>query len=93
VALMDKIGIVELFDEFFTFLVNDKILNPVIYQDSLLVVSLVTQGGGITRSRHLRNHMHLVKEAVDLNHLVIRHCNTKSMTADGFTKPLEGIEF
>jgi hypothetical protein len=37
--------------------------------------------------------MHLVKEAVDLNHLVIRHCNTKSMTADGFTKPLEGIEF
>ncbi len=93
VALMDNIGIIELFDEFITFLVNDKIPTPVIYQDSSSVVSLVTQGGGITRTRHLRNLMHLAKEAVDLNRLVIRHCNAKSMIADGFMKPLEGAEF
>jgi hypothetical protein len=42
VALMDNIGIVELFDEFITFLVNDKIPTPVIHQDSSSVVSLVT---------------------------------------------------
>jgi hypothetical protein len=54
VALTDNIGIIELFDKFITFLVNDKIPTPVIYQDSSSVVSLVTQGGGITRTRHLR---------------------------------------
>ncbi len=93
VTLTDNIGLVELFDEFITFLVNDKIPTPVIYQDNSSIVSLVTKGGGITRTRHLRNRMHLAKEAVDLNHLVIRHCNATSMIADGFTKPLEGMEF
>jgi hypothetical protein len=93
VALTDNIGIIELFDKFITFLVNDKIPTPVIYQDSSSVVSLVTLGGGITRTRHLRNRMHLAKESVDLHCLVIRHCNAKSMIADGFTKPLEGAEF
>jgi hypothetical protein len=37
--------------------------------------------------------MHLVKEAVDEQRLDIRHCNTKNMIADGFTKPLEGVDF
>jgi hypothetical protein len=93
VALMDNIGLVELFDEFISFLFNDKIPTPVIYQDHSSVVSLVTQEGGIMRTRHIRNCMHLAKEAVDLIRLVIRHCNANSMIADGFTKPLEGIEF
>jgi hypothetical protein len=93
VALTDNIGMIELFDEFITFLVNDKIPTPVIFQDSSSVVSLVTQGGGITRTRHLRNRMHLAKEAVDLDRLLIKHCNAKSMIADGFTKSLEGTDF
>jgi hypothetical protein len=93
VALMDNIGLMELFEELVTFLVNDKIATPVIYQDSSLVVSLVTLGGGVTRTKHLRNRMHLAKEAVDLKRLIIKHCRAELMIADGLTKPLEGIDF
>jgi hypothetical protein len=93
VALTDNIGLVELFEEFVTFLVNEKIATPIIYQDSSSVVSLVTLGGGVTRTKHLRNRMHLAKEAVDLKRLIIKHCRVELMIADGLTKPLEGIEF
>ncbi len=37
--------------------------------------------------------MHLVKEAVNEQRLDVRHCGTKEMTADGFSKPLEGSDF
>jgi hypothetical protein len=37
--------------------------------------------------------MHLVKEAVDEQQLDVHHCGTKEMTADGFSKPLEGSDF
>jgi len=43
VALTDNIGLVELFEELITFLVNDKIVTPIIYQDSSSVVSLVVE--------------------------------------------------
>jgi hypothetical protein len=46
---MDNIGLMELFDEFITFLINDNVLTPVIYQASSLAVSLVTQGGELLR--------------------------------------------
>ncbi len=93
VALSDNIGLVELFHEFITFLVSDKVSTPVIYQDSTSVITLVTQGGGVTRARHLRNRMHLVKEAVDEQRHNVRHCKMTEMIADGLTKPLEGAEF
>jgi hypothetical protein len=90
VALTDYIGLVEFFEEFTTFLVNDKIPTPIILQDSTSVVTLVTQGGGVTRTGHLRNCMHLAKIAVDEDHLIIKHCKVNLMIADVFTKPLEG---
>ncbi len=93
VALSDYISFIELFYEFITFLASDQMSVPIIYQDSTSVITLVTQGGGVTRTRHLCNRMHLVKEAVDDNRINIRHCKTKEMIADGFTKPLEGIDF
>jgi hypothetical protein len=93
VALTDNIGLVELFEEFVAFLINETIATPIIYQDSSSVVSLVTLGGGVTRTKHLRNRMHLAKEAVDLKRLIIKHCRAKLMIADGLTKPLEGIDF
>ncbi len=43
VALTDNIGLVELFEELITFLVNDKIVTPKIYQDSSSVVSLMVE--------------------------------------------------
>jgi hypothetical protein len=93
VALSDYVGFVELFQEFISFLVSEKLPMPIIYQDSTSVVTLVTQGGGVTRTRHLRNRMHLVKEAVDEQRLDIRHCRTDEMIADGFTKSLEGMTY
>jgi hypothetical protein len=77
VALLDNIGLVELFHEFITFLVSEKLSTPIIYQDSTSVITLVIQGGGVTRTRHLCNRMHLVKEAVDEQRLDIHHCKTR----------------
>jgi hypothetical protein len=34
--------------------------------------------------------MHVAKEAVDMGHLVIRHCKAELMIVDRFTKPLDG---
>ncbi len=78
VALSDYIGFVELFQEFISFLVSEELPRPIIYQDSTSVITLVTQGGGVTRTRHLRNRMHLVKEAVDERRLEIHHCGTNN---------------
>ncbi len=66
---------------------------PTIYQDSASLVALVTQGDGVTRTRHLCNRMHLVKEVVEMKRIIIKPCKANSMITDGFTKPLEGIEF
>jgi hypothetical protein len=59
VASTDNFGFIELFEELITFLVNDKMPTPVINQDSSSVVTLVTHGGGVTRTRHLCYCMHL----------------------------------
>jgi hypothetical protein len=83
------VGFIELFHEFITFLTSDQVSSPIIYQDSTSVITLVTQGGGVTRTRHLHNRMHLVKEAVDAKKINIRHCKTQEMIADGFTRPLD----
>jgi hypothetical protein len=93
VALTENIGLVELFEEFITLLIKDKITTPIMYQDISSVVTLVTHGGGVTRTRHLKNHMHLAKEAVDMVRLVIKHCKAEMMIADGLTKPLDGSDF
>jgi hypothetical protein len=93
VALSDNIGLIELFQEFVTFLVSEKLQTPITYQDSTSVITLVTQGGGVTRTRHLRNRMHLVKETVDKQRLIISHCKAPNMIADGLTKPLDGADF
>jgi hypothetical protein len=93
VILTDYIGLDELFEEFISFILNDKLPTTIFLQDSTSVVTLVTQGSGVTRTRHLRNRMHLAKEAVDEDRLIIKHCKANLMIADGFTKPLKGSEF
>jgi hypothetical protein len=79
VALSDYMGFLELFQDFILFLISEEMSAPVIYRDSTTVITLVTQGGGITRTRHFCNRMHLVKEAVDAQRLNIRHCKTGEM--------------
>jgi hypothetical protein len=65
VALSDYVGFIELFHEFISSIVMEKLPVPIVYQDSTSVITLVTKGGGVTCTRHLHNRMHLVKEAVD----------------------------
>ncbi len=61
IGLSDNLGRVDLFQEFVEFLTMRKVKTPVIYQYCQAVVSLVTKGGGITRTKHLRARMHLGK--------------------------------
>ena len=57
------------------------------------MVMLVTHGGGVTRTRYLKNCMHLAKEAVDMGRLIIKHGKAQLMIADGLIKPLDGSDF
>jgi hypothetical protein len=93
IALSDNVGLVELFNEFLGFVLNSEVRKPIVYQDNTSVISLVTIGGGIVRTKHLRARMCLVKEAISQQKLEIRHVLTADMIADGLTKALEGNSF
>jgi len=93
VALTDYIGLVELFAEFVAFITNSPVQIPIIYQDSTSVIALVTRGGGVVRTKHLRVRMNLWKEGLELKRFKIKHVLTDKMIADGCTKALENKEF
>jgi hypothetical protein len=93
VALLDELGFVELFAEFLSFVTNSKPLKRVVHQDSTSVITMVTEGGGATRTKHMRTRLHLVIEAVKEDRIEIRYKNAKEMKADGLTKALGGAEF
>mmetsp|Transcript_20973 Transcript_20973/g.29941 ORF Transcript_20973/g.29941 Transcript_20973/m.29941 type:complete len:86 (-) Transcript_20973:235-492(-) len=61
--------------------------------DSTSVISLVTKGGGIVRTKHLRVRMNLCKEGVDQRRFKIVYVHTKKMIADKCTKALEKRDF
>jgi hypothetical protein len=63
-----------------------------IYQDCSAVVTLVTKGGGITRTKHLRARMNLGREAVEEKRATIVHVLAEGMKADGFSKPYDTAE-
>ncbi len=76
---MDNLSLVELFAEFVGFTASRKPIDlPILYQNSTLVISLITKGGGTTRIKHLRALIHLDKEAVD-----------EKRAADGFGKSFD----
>jgi hypothetical protein len=89
IALMDNLGLVERFKEFLEFITQSKIPAPVVYQDCSAVVSLVTQGGGKTQTKHLRARMNLVTKMVDEGRVEIKHIKAPEMKADGLSKPYE----
>ena len=93
VGLTDNLGLVELFHEFLSFLFGKPIPTPIIYQDSTSVISLVTRGGGITRTKHMRARVNLGKECFDEKRAIVTYLNTKEMWADGASKILEGKPF
>jgi hypothetical protein len=93
VALSDNLALVELFSEFVAFVMDSEEIKPLVYQDSTSVITMVTEGGGVVRMKHMRTRMHLVLEAVRQNRVQIEYVSTKEMKADGLSKPLESMEF
>ncbi len=66
IALSDIVGVVKLFHE---------LVRVIIYQDNTLVVMLVTEGGGIGRTKH-RARMNLVREAAQEDRICIECVST-----------------
>jgi hypothetical protein len=58
VVLSDTLGFMELFAEFLAFVKDTKQLKPIIYQDSTLAITMVVEGGGATRTKHMRTRLH-----------------------------------
>jgi hypothetical protein len=89
IGLTDNLGLVELFKEFLDFITGEQTATPVVYQDCKSVISLVTIGGGVTCTKHLRARMHLGKEMVDEGRVIVQYVKAEDMKADGFSKPLD----
>ena len=90
VGLTDNLGLVGLFYEFVCFLTGGRIGVPIVYQDSTSVISLITRGGGVTRTKHLRARMFIAKGLVESGEVLVCYLNTKDMPADGASKVVEG---
>lgn len=56
-------------------------------------MQLVTTGGGITRTKHLRARMNMAREVIEQDRVQLVHCRVALMKADDLTKPLEGTDF
>ncbi len=53
------------------------------------MVSLVTKGGGVMQTKHLRARMHLGKEMIDEGCGSVEYKRVEEMVADGFSKPYD----
>ncbi len=94
VALSDHVGFVELFAELVDFILYEsRSKPPVIFQDSTSVIEMVTSGGGITRTKHMRTRLYLVLEVIKESRIVVKRVGMKEMKADRFTKCLDGTSF
>jgi hypothetical protein len=93
VGLTDNIQFVELFAEFLSFIMNWTVQIPLIYQDCTALISLVTECGGVVRTKHLRVRRELCKESLEQKRFKIKHIHTSKMIANGLSKPLEGTPF
>jgi hypothetical protein len=93
IGLTDNLDLVDLFHEFLSFIAGSTVEVPVVYQDSTSGASLVTEGGGITCTKHLRVWMNLCKEHLAKQCLMVCYTIMKDMAADGLSKPTEGEDF
>ena len=70
-----------------------QLLPPLIYQDNTSTMTLVKEGGGKLRTKHMRAKQAVIKEAIDYEYYQIKHVTTDKMVADVLTKPLGGEAF
>ena len=93
VALSDLITTVEQCDEFMREQGMKNMKIPIILQDNMSTISLVTKGGGKPRTKHLRVRQHLIRDKVSGKEISILHTPTTRMLADTMTKPVQGEQF
>jgi hypothetical protein len=83
IGLTDNLELVELFKEILDFVEGKETETPIVYQDCKSVISLVTIGGGVTQTKHLRARMHLGKEMVDEERVRVEYVPAEEMKAVG----------
>jgi hypothetical protein len=82
--LTDNLGLVELFCGWKMGTMS------IVHQDSVSVITLVTQEGDILMTRHRRALLHLAKENLEERRMLVQHIKMDGMIADGESKPLKG---
>ncbi len=63
---------------------------PIIYQDNMPVIHLVSNPLSKFRTKFLAVRAKIVKEHIDQNDYIIEHLSTTQMVADVLTKPSQG---
>jgi Reverse transcriptase (RNA-dependent DNA polymerase) len=67
-----------------------KLSPPLLHQDNQATITLVTKGGGRSRTKHMKVRQHMVKEMYDNEEVSIQYTKTTDMIVDVLTKPLGG---
>jgi hypothetical protein len=93
VALSDLVTEVERSHEFVCEQGVIGVETPVIFQDNTSTISMVEEGGGKPRTKHMRVRQNLVKERIDSGELKVIYVPSRRMLADVLTKPLHGVLF
>jgi hypothetical protein len=66
-----------------------------VYQDNISSSYLLVNGkeSSSKRTKHMNVRYFFAKDRVQRGEMTIKHCPTKEMLADPFTKPLQGADF
>ena len=79
--------------EFLEELLNSNV-PATLMQDNTSTMRLIEAGKSLSeRTRHINIRFFYIHQYVSEGILKLQHCPTKSMRADGFTKPLQGHQF
>lgn len=65
-----------------------ELKTPIIFQDNTSTLTLVEEGGGKFRNKHLRALRGVVEEAIDEGDIQVQYISTNDMVADLLTKHL-----
>ena len=93
VVVSDNVGSAIHLNEFLTY--QGYARKPIeLFQDNQSCILLVTNGQtSAQRSEHIDVRYYWIKEKIDSGEIIVTYKPTCEMVADGFTKPLQGIQF
>ena len=73
--------------------ITEKKVKIILYQDNMATMSMIRNGTGGGRSKHIKIRFGWLKERLDDGDFEMEYKPTKLMLADGATKPKQGVEF